>query len=183
MTCTDLRGIGAMATRFPNYLLERWVEKSCYMKADLSIHKFQYQKEKLPFSATLGISHSPFAAFVTRLAIHVRVILLRNAMSLSVSLFCAISTVEKVMRWKSANIRGAFDVFKILYILVFLTVSCTLPLTTLPKRTTRKSSPSPTIPLMLLQSRRCLHQASSKTSWTFWTLGTLVQSLDYNREP
>ena len=103
-----------MATRFPNYLLERWVEKSYYMKADLSIHKFQYQKEKLPFSATLGISHySPFATFVTRLTIHVRVILLRNAMSLSVSLLCTISTVEKVMRWKSANIRGAFDIFKI----------------------------------------------------------------------
>ena len=145
-------------------------------------HKFQYHKEKRPFTATLGISHSPFAAFVTRLAIHVRVILLRNAMSLSVSLFCTISTVEKVMRWKSANIREAFDIFKILYILVFLTVSCTLPQTTLPTRTTRKSSPSQRIPLMLLQSPRCLHRASSKNSWTFWTLVTLVQSLDCNRD-
>ena len=141
------------------------------------------KRKKLPFSATLGISHySPFAAFVTRLAIHVRVILLRNAMSLSVSLFCTISTVEKVMRWKSANIREAFDIFKILYILVFLTVSCTLPQTILPKHTARKSSPPQTIPLMLLPSRRCLHRASSKTSWTLWTLVTLVQSLDCNRD-
>ena len=76
-------------------------------------HKIQYQKEKRIFCATLGFSNSPVAAFVTRLAIHVRVILLRNAMSLSVSLFCTISTVDKVMRWKSTNIRGAFDIFKI----------------------------------------------------------------------
>ena len=129
MTCTDLRGIGAMATRFPNYLLERWVEKSCYIKADLSIHKFPYQKGKLPFSATLGISHySPFAAFVTRLAIHVRVILLRNAMSLSVSLFCTISSVEKAMRWKSTNIRRAFDIFKVLVIHSFLDALASLDL-------------------------------------------------------